>query len=86
MRTKRYMIEVRENGERYGNPGKVIEVIKRVLRAESIGNFNPIFCTYRGKRELVKSMAGDISDPFRRDGTYLETLYIETSIDATEEA
>jgi hypothetical protein len=70
-------IEVRAKGERYGELGELIETIKRKCWGEAIGNFNPIFCRYKGKRELVKSRAGDISDPFRRDETYLETLYIE---------
>jgi len=70
-------IEVRARGERYNEPGELIETIKRKVWAEAIGNFNPLFCTYKGKRELVNSRAGDISDPFRRDETYLETLYIE---------
>ena len=55
----------------------VTETIKRKLWAEQIGNFNPIFCRYKGKRTLVHSDEGDISDPFRRDETYTKTLYIE---------
>jgi hypothetical protein len=51
--------------------------IKRQLRAEQIGNFNPIFCTYQGKRILVQSDDGDLSDPFRREESYLKTLYIK---------
>jgi len=75
---KRYSIDVRRQGERYGEPGEVIKTIRRVLRAECIGNFNPIFCTYKGdKRMLVKSTSGDLSDPFRREDGYLSTLYIE---------
>lgn len=61
----------------YMNPGALVGTIKRKLRAEAIGNFNPIFCTYHGKRHLVSSMQGDLSDPFRRDETYLDALYIE---------
>ncbi len=55
----------------------LIKEIKRVLRSENIGNFNPIFCRYNGKRCLVQSLGGDISDPFRRDEGYFNTLYIE---------
>jgi len=64
------IISVRKNG---------IEVTKisRVLRAEQIGNFNPFFCTYKRKRTLVKSDAGDLSDPFRRELDYLKALFIE---------
>jgi len=66
-------IQVREKGT-----GKIIETIRRVIRSESIGNFNPLFCTYnKNNRNLAKSDEGDISDPFRRDETYLETLFIE---------
>lgn len=72
----KHQVQVRIKRE-YGNPGHLLGTIKRVLRAEAIGNFNPIFCTYHGKRHLVSSMAGDISDPFRRDESYLDTLYIE---------
>ncbi len=66
----KYNIQVRQ-----GN-GEVLETIQRKLWAESIGNFNPIFCTYKGKRRLVKSDQGDLSDPFRREEGYLLTLYI----------
>lgn len=65
----KHNIEVRKNGN-------VIGTIKRKLWARAIGNFNPIFCRYNYKKYLVNSEAGDISDPFRRDETYLETLYI----------
>lgn len=75
--SRKYEISVCEKGERYLKPGKEIEKIKRVLRAEQIGNFNPIFCTYKGKRCLVRSKMGDVSDPFRRESSYSETFYIE---------
>ena len=71
------IIAVHEKGEKYGEPGKLIETIKRKPYLEAIGNFNPMFCRYKGKRELVKSREGDLSDPFRREESYLETLYIE---------
>jgi hypothetical protein len=78
---KRHTIQVRHYTKEYQYPNPdeytVIETIERVLRAESIGNFNPIFCTYKGKRTLVHSDAGDLSDPFRADESYLETLYIK---------
>jgi hypothetical protein len=73
----RLTIEVREKGKSYGVPGELIETIKRKPWMETIGNFNPMFCRYKGKREIVKSFDGDISDPFRRDESYLKTLYIE---------
>lgn len=60
-----------------GSPGHVIGNIDRTLKAESIGNFNPVFCTYHGEKHLVRSLHGDLSDPFRRDESYLKTLYIE---------
>jgi len=65
---KKIKIEVRSNGK--------IEIIFRVLRCEQIGNFCPIFCTYKGKRTLVFSDEGDLSDPFRRDETYTDSLFI----------
>ena len=46
--------------------GNFVEMIRRKIWAESIGNFNPIFCRYKGKRFLVKSESQDMSDPFRR--------------------
>ena len=70
-------VKVCHKGERYGMPGLEIETIKRKLWAECIGNFNPIFCRYKGERYLVKSLNGDLSDPFRREEGYLKTLYIE---------
>lgn len=70
-------IEVRKKGTRYGEPGELVEVITRKAWFESIGNFSPMFCRYHGKRMLVKSMEGDLSDPFRRDMWYLDSLYIE---------
>ena len=74
---KKYSIQVREKGT-----GRVIETITRKLRNEQIGNFNPMFCTYKGNtRCLVKSDAGDLSDPFRRDPTYETSLYIEGLMD-----
>ncbi len=62
---------------RFKPTGKIINTIKRVLRAEQIGNFCPIFCTYKGKRTLVKSEEGDLSDPFRRTESYVQSLFIE---------
>lgn len=61
------------------NRGKyeLAEIIKRKVWLEAIGNFNPMFCTYKGKRTLVKSDEGDLSDPFRCTENYLDTLYIE---------
>ena len=75
---KRYQITVREASKhgRYGEPGTILRTIKRVIWAEQIGNFNPIFCRYNGKRELVSSLAGDASDPFRREESYADTFYI----------
>ena len=55
------------------------KIIKRVLRAEVFGNFNPVFCTYLGKKHLVRSGFGDLSDPFRRTLEYLSDLYIEVA-------
>ena len=70
-------IQVHKKGERYGQPGELIETIQRKCWAEAIGNFNPMFCRYKKKRCLVQSQHGDLSDPFRRTEDYLTTLYIE---------
>jgi len=61
--------------------GCKLKEIRRTLWAESIGNFNPVFCRFRGKRTLVQSKCGDLSDPFRRDESYLDILYIEVGED-----
>ena len=78
---KRHKVRVCKKGDSYGKPGELIEVIERVLRAEQIGNFNPLFCTYKGERCLVQSEEGDLSDPFRRKESYLTSLYLEVSHD-----
>ena len=58
---------------------EVVATIQRVLRSESIGNFCPVFCSYKGNnRHLVKSDAGDLTDPFRADESYAQSLFIET--------
>lgn len=57
--------------------GVFVKNVKRVLRQEAIGNFCPIFCTYMGEQKLVKSKKGDLSDPFRRDDSYVDELYVE---------
>jgi hypothetical protein len=66
----KHKIEVRKDGV-------LIACIKRKIWAEQWGNFNPMFCRYQYKRCLVKSEEGDISDPFRREESYLTSLYIE---------
>lgn len=81
---KRHSIEVRQvaHGCLYNSNADYISLgtIKRVLRAEQFGNFNPLFCTYKGdKRTLVHSEQGDLSDPFRRDGSYAATLFIRVN-------
>lgn len=65
-------------GKITGNFGRheVVETITRKCWAESIGNFNPIFCRYKNKRTLVHSDEGDLSDPFRATEDYLKTLFI----------
>lgn len=55
----------------------VIETIFRKCWAEQIGNFNPIFCRYQKKRTLVHSDNGDLSDMFRREESYKESLFIK---------
>jgi len=65
-------------GKITGDYGKfdLIETVNSPLHAEQCGNFNPIFCTYKGKRHLVHSDEGDLSDPFRRDESYAKSLFI----------
>lgn len=90
---KKYTIQVRKYlagqtphgsssiGAITGNYGKfeMVATVTRTIRAEQIGNFSPIFCTYKGKRTLVNSEAGDLSDPFRRTENYVKTFFIVIS-------
>ena len=84
---KRYTIQVRNAGA-HGRfdwqPGEVRATIKRVIWAEQIGNFNPFFCRYKGKRELVQSLDGDVSDPFRCEESYANTFYIVPAVELGE--
>ena len=70
-------IEVRTKAKEYMGSGCLLKVIKRKPWLECIGNFNPMFCRYKGRRTLVHSQEGDLSDPFRREESYLKSLYIE---------
>jgi len=65
--------------ENYLNPPTppAIETVRRKLYFQPIGNFYPAFCRYKGKTYQVQSQAGDLSDPFRAQECYLETLYID---------
>jgi hypothetical protein len=65
--------------ENYLNPPipPTLATVNRKLYAIQIGNFCPVFCRYQGKTYQVQSKHGDLSDPFRADETYLETLYID---------
>jgi hypothetical protein len=63
------------------NDGILSKTVYRVLRAEMIGNFNPIFCTYNGKKYLVQSEYGDLSDPFRREEHWFGKLFIKLEVD-----
>lgn len=55
----------------------LLETIKRKIWAEQIGNFNPFFCRHNGKRRLIESDEGDVSDPFRREESYAKSFYIQ---------
>lgn len=82
MRTKhkRYAIQVRRyapgKDALHNDPFELVETIQRVPWAEMIGNFNPLFCRYKGKRTLIQSDEGDLSDPFRRTEDYAKSFYI----------
>ena len=70
---KKYDIEVR-NAD-----GTVVETIRRVLRSEAIGNFVPLFCTYRCKKRcLVESDALHLDDPMRcQESEHIGKLFIQ---------
>lgn len=78
---KKHTIQVRKyaNGTNHhrSNEFELVATITRKPWLEAIGNFNPMFCRYKGKRALVHSDNGDLSDPFRREESYLQTLFIE---------
>lgn len=88
---KKYEIEVRRYLRRCNHfTGRdcyeVVDLIRRVLRSEQIGNFNPFFCTYKGdRRMLVNSNEGDVSDPFRRKEKYAASFFIEVKFCALPE-
>lgn len=78
---KKQTIQVRVVAEGYSlfnssAPYTVKETIQRKPWCVACGNFNPMFCRYGGIEHLVHSDAGDLSDPFRRDESYLKTLFI----------
>lgn len=66
-------------GKITGDFGKhdVVDTFTATVWGEQIGNFNPFFCHYMGKRCLVLSDGGDVSDPFRRKESYADTFFIE---------
>ena len=70
-------IEVRKKAEKFGELGEKLDTIYRKCWMEEVGNFNPMFCRYKNEICLVNSTEGDISDPFRREESYLNFLYIE---------
>ena len=80
--SKKYTIQVRKVDAGFSlydssAPFTVVESVQRAIRSEAIGNFNPCFCSYKEDRRcLVHSEQGDMSDPFRREDSYLTTLYI----------
>ena len=55
---------------------KVVMTISRVLTARACGNFNPIYCRFNSAEYLVNSREGDLSDPFRREESHLNSLFI----------
>lgn len=59
MRRERFKIQARDGS------GKPIALIIRVVWCEQIGNFTPVFCRYKGKRQLVESDELDLDDPMR---------------------
>jgi hypothetical protein len=71
-------INVRDyKGDTFNPAPETVETVARTLYPQQIGNFCPVFCRYKGRTYQVQSEAGDLSDPFRADGSYLETLYID---------
>ncbi len=70
MKTK-HSVQVR-NGD-----GTYIQTIKVVIKCEAIGNFAPLFCTYKGKRCLVESDELHVDDPLRcNQSDHINKLFI----------
>lgn len=80
---KKHNIQIRNyNGQRYAFPAVAPEIlgsVSRRLYSISCGNYNPVYCRYNLKTYLVQSEAGDISDSFRADASYLDTLFFDIS-------
>lgn len=80
---KKHTVQIRNyNGKRYSFPAVTPEILGTVTRrlySIACGNFAPIYCRFKGKTYLVNSDAGDVSDPFRANENYLETLFIDIS-------
>ena len=95
MKNKKFKIQVRQSGPGQTGHGSnfigaitgdfgnycLVETVARVIWAEQIGNFNPFFCTYKGKTCLVQSDDGDVSDPFRREESYANSFFIYPPLD-----
>lgn len=81
---KKYKIQVRQYPPGQSSHGIfcLAETVNRSIHAEQIGNFNPFFCTYKGKSRLIKSDDGDVSDPFRREESYADTFFITIPLDS----
>jgi hypothetical protein len=79
--TRKYKIQVRRYppGSTHHSTDKfdLVETVERSLWGEQVGNFNPLFCQYKGERMLVFSDEGDLSDPFRREKSYENNLFVE---------
>jgi hypothetical protein len=69
---KKYNVQVR-NGD-----GTVIETIKVTIRCEAIGNFAPLFCTYKNdKRCLIESDELHLDDPLRcNESDHINNMFI----------
>lgn len=66
----KHLIEVRQHSN------NKTEAIMRKLYVDQVGNYNRVACRYAGKTYIVHSEAGDLSDPFRAEPSYLKTLFI----------
>lgn len=67
---KRKTITVKLNGQPFHR-------IARVISCEPLGNFNLFTCRYQCRTFMLKSEKGDLSDPFRVDKSYFDSLYLD---------
>jgi hypothetical protein len=69
--SKKYNIQVRNDD------GTVVETIQRAIKVVPIGNYCPLFCSYRGRDRLVESDELHLDDPARAvESDHIDKMFI----------